>query len=793
MADSSNATDNEFATDTEESDSATPGAAVSDERAGDDSTEQRDSGDDDSSPLTAVLPRVLRTNLLAKLFAGLVLILLVSGGTAGFFYVDMDSQLNDQVTTQVRETANLQSDIYGTWLEDRQAELQGISDDPRLTTGGSGVQGSFLEGQIEQSSFEALHIVSVEDGEILASSEESATGGSLYDQIDEDQVSESAFVTNQQYQSASGTTVVGIGTPLEDSSGVVMVGEIAAETSGPDVRQTTEDSRTVVVNGNGEAVFGSEGIPEGVVDDSAENTTVTSQGDWVYATVGFGNGLYMVTQTPSSEAFALSDSILQSFLVTLAVTFGVMSLVVGLGGRSIQQSITTLAQRARTMEEGDLSVDLTTTRADEIGTLYDSFDEMRNSLRERIGQAEQALEDAESAREQAESARQQAETARQQAQDVNEQIETAADEYSEVMEAAADGDLTVRMNADVENDAMAAIASDFNEMMEEFESVVDDVKRFAREVTTASESVTTASQDSRTASEQVSEAIQEISEGALEQSDSLQDITDEMNDLSATVQEIAASSDQVAQVAARTAETGRTGREAATDAIDGMELVRAESNQAVEEIEALETQVEQVDELIARISDIADQTSILALNANIEAARASGDTDGEGFSVVAQEVKTLSEDAKQAADEIEDRLSAIREQTGSAAHAVQETSTGIEEHTESVKNAADALDTVASNADETNNGIQDISTATDEQAATTDQVVSMVDDVAQIAQQTTDETTAATATAKEQTDSMADVADSAAELSTQATQLSETLDRFVTDREDDHKRVSPST
>lgn len=733
--------------------------------------------------LSAFAPRVLRANLLAKMFAGLLLILLLSGATAGFFYLDIDSQLNEQVDTQVRETANLQSDIYGSWLTDRRTELASVADDPRLSTSDTKFVSSFFEGQVGQTEFRTLHLLDVESGEVLASSNPEAVGESMFDRIDADQVSADGFVTNSQYESFAGDTAVGIGTPLDGQSGQVLVGEIDAVDGGPAVRQTTEDARTIVVDGSGGVVFGSEGIGDGIVDSSAENaTTVTSQGDWVYATVGLGNGLFMVTQTPADEAFALSDSIIQSFLVTLLVTFGVMFLVIGLGGRSIQRSITTLADRAQAMEEGDLSVDLSTARSDEIGTLYSSFDSMRGSLRERIDQAEAALEDATDAREQAETARKEAETAKQRAQDVNEQIERSADEYSEVMEAAADGDLTVRMDPNDENEAMAAIATDFNEMIAEFEAVIDEVKRFAESVTGASEDVTASSEEVRTASERVSDAIQEISTGADQQNDSLQEITNEMNDLSATVQEIAASSDEVAEVAARTAETGREGREAATDAIEGMEIVREESQRAVDEIDSLESQVEQVDELITRISDIAEQTSILALNANIEAARASGDTDGEGFSVVAQEVKALSEDAKRAADEIEGRLSAIREQTAASASAVQETSDGIEEHTTSVENAADALATVASNADETNNGIQDISTATDQQAQTTDQVVSMVDDVAGIAEQTTVEAESTTATAEEQTAAMAEVTESATELSNQAVQLSETLDRFVTER-----------
>lgn len=92
-----------------------------------------------------------------------------------------------------------------------------------------------------------------------------------------------------------------------------------------------------------------------------------------------------------------------------------------------------------------------------------------------------------------------------------------------------------------------------------------------------------------------------------------------------------------------------------------MNEIEAESDQAITEIERLEAEMGQIDELLEFISEVAEQTNMLALNANIEASRSSSTDDG--FAVVADEVKELANETKLAAERIEERLDRIQAQT----------------------------------------------------------------------------------------------------------------------------------
>ncbi|WP_049927837.1 methyl-accepting chemotaxis protein [Halopiger goleimassiliensis] len=555
---------------------------------------------------------------------------------------------------------------------------------------------------------------------------------------------------------------------------------------------STDTIRTMIVDSSGTVAFGEsrsallESYDEADqllsdLDSLESGATEAGPAEGVLATddvfagesfvVGYaavpGTDWVTLVHTPTEQAYGFVEDVRTYGMLA---TFGAVLLigVVGAGiGWNTSRSIDRLRRKAVRMEEGDLTVELESDRIDSIGQLYDAFDDMRTSLRTQIQETEAAREEAERAREETER--------------INDHLERKAESYSEVMQRCGDGDLTARMDPASENEAMTEIATEFNEMVAELEETTAAVKSFATEVATASEQVTASSEEVRSASAQVTESIQEISEGADRQNEHIQSVTNEMNALSTTTEEIAASSNEVADIAERTARTGQRGREAAQEAIEGMSEIEAESDAAVEEIEQLQAEVEQIDDLLAFITEVAEQTNMLALNANIEASRSAD--DGEGFAAVADEVKQLAAETKEAATDIEQRLERIESQTEQTVDVVRETSDRVSEHTDSVEEAAEALDEIADYATETNTGVQEISTATDEQAESAQEIVAMADDVASIAEETSAESENVAAAAEEQTTALTEVSNSASSLANRAAQLSETLDQFETDSE----------
>ncbi|QLH79912.1 urea ABC transporter substrate-binding protein [Halosimplex rubrum] len=390
-----------------------------------------------------------------------------------------------------------------------------------------------------------------------------------------------------------------------------------------------------------------------------------------------------------------------------------------------------------------------------------TFDSMHDSLQDRVQEAHES-------------------------QELRERVEARAEEYGEIMSDCADGDLTVRLPTDAENDAMGEIATAFNAMLDEIEETMRRIQDFSHDVATASQQATSGAREVKRASEEVGESIEEVTSRADQQRERLDRVSGEMNDLSATVEEVASTARTVAQLSEDTAEVGQDGESTAEQAREEMERIQAEMSAVVESVERLDEQVAQIDEIVDLISEIAEQTNILALNANIEAARAggSGGTDaGDGFAVVADEVKQLAEQTRDSASEVSGLIEDVQEHTSTTVERIRTTEREIEGSTESVENAADAFVDVVDNVEETDEGVQEITRAVDDQANSAEEVLSMVNEVVELGEHTADAAENASAAAEEQAASMSQVSSNVESLATQAKQLRTRLDAFDVDRE----------
>lgn len=751
-----------------------------------------------------LVPAAIRRRYAVK-FGIALLILGLSVGLIGFVATaELTSGVEDRVEEDQTAFASQEAQGLQMWTEQNERTIGVMarsdavaSDDPAV------IEDRLLEWQehLADDTF-AISYVDLEAETVLASTDSTLRERSLADLegVDETAYAEatedvpwtsSPYVTDGELDEEAAVITYVLAVPDVEDRAIVYTAELESHDL-----DTPDGVTTVVVDGDNEIVLDNAGYLDeyetlgleyddaSIVDDARTDGATTrqvaagtasvldvydfpSEEYVVSAARVHGTDWVVLTHEPESQAFGFVHTVNEWGMYATAAGVLLIGLFGAVLGRNTAVSIDRLTRKAAEIEEGNLDVDLETKRIDNIGRLYDGFDSMRLALRRQI--------------EEAETAREEAERERERIAEINDHLQRTAAEYSDVMKAAADGDLTARMAADGENEAMDAIAAEFNAMLEEIERTVAELSRFATDVATASEQVTASTEEVQSASERVTESVQEISDGAERQNQSLQSVTQEMSGLSTTTEEIAASSNEVADIASRTVETGTEGQAAAQEAITAMERIEGEAEDAVAEMRRLEAEVQQIDELIATISEIARQTNMLALNANIEASRSASGEDEEGFAVVAKEVKALSEDVANAADEAEHRLEAIRERTEQSTAEVEGTSEDIEDAGGRVEEAVEALEEIADLARETNVGVQEISAATEEQAASTEEVVAMVDDASTVSEETTSEAETVAAAAEEQTSALTQVTKSASDLSSQSSQLSAGLDRFETD------------
>ncbi len=141
------------------------------------------------------------------------------------------------------------------------------------------------------------------------------------------------------------------------------------------------------------------------------------------------------------------------------------------------------------------------------------------------------------------------------------------------------------------------------------------------------------------------------------------------NEITTTIEEIrqtanisSEKADQLSQFTEATALNSKKGKKAIDDVLEGMQHIKEEMDLLDDSIMKLSEQTQSIGDIISSVHDIADQSNLLSVNASIEAAKA-GEM-GKGFSVVAQEIKSLADQSKESTNHIKIILNDIQKAAG---------------------------------------------------------------------------------------------------------------------------------
>ncbi len=236
------------------------------------------------------------------------------------------------------------------------------------------------------------------------------------------------------------------------------------------------------------------------------------------------------------------------------------------------------------------------------------------------------------------------------------------------------------------------------------------------------------------AAAQLSTQIESSTMGAEEQSARMAETAAAMDEMNGTVLEVARNSGASAEIADNTKKKALEGADITQRCQTSMTHVKDESLKLRDNMNELATHAQSINAVMGVISDIADQTNLLALNAAIEAARA-GEA-GRGFAVVADEVRKLAEKTISSTTDVANAINAIQQSTEKNVQQVDAAVARIEEATELALGGGVALQGILDMAEESADGIRAIATASEEQSATSDEIARSIATVSNIANDT---------------------------------------------------------
>jgi twitching motility protein PilJ len=286
----------------------------------------------------------------------------------------------------------------------------------------------------------------------------------------------------------------------------------------------------------------------------------------------------------------------------------------------------------------------------------------------------------------------------------------------------ADGDLTVQ--ASVTEDVTGAIADSINFTIEELRTLVKGINN-------ATDQVAKATTDAQAISNRLFEASQR-------QNKEIQQASGSVLQMAQSINEVSQSAAQSARVAQQSLAAAEKGGQAVQNQIAGMNEIRTQIQDTAKRIKRLGESSLEIGEIVELISDITEQTNVLALNAAIQAASA-GEA-GRGFTVVAEEVQRLAERSGEATKQIDAIVKTIQADTQDAVAAMEKSTVGVVEGTKLSDAAGQALDEIRRVSRELAELIGGISAQTQRQSASVSEVTRGMQGILKITEETTEGT-----------------------------------------------------
>jgi len=306
----------------------------------------------------------------------------------------------------------------------------------------------------------------------------------------------------------------------------------------------------------------------------------------------------------------------------------------------------------------------------------------------------------------------------------NERNQQAILKLLDEMASLADGDLTVQ--ATVSEDITGAIADSVNYAVEALRKLVTTINQSAIQVDSAAR--------------QSQSLASHLGKASSAQTKQIASATESIAAMAASTEEVSGNAERASDVARHSVDVAHKGGEAVRRTIDGMNAIRETIQETSKRIKRLGESSQEIGNIVELISDIAEQTNILALNASIQASMA-GEA-GRGFAVVADEVQRLAERAATATKQIEVLVRTIQTDTNEAVVSMERSTTDVVGGALLAENAGSALGEIEQVSNQIASLVQNISGSARSQSLAAQNISRNTQVLREISVQTSDATSA---------------------------------------------------
>ncbi|WP_117161717.1 methyl-accepting chemotaxis protein [Paraliobacillus sp. X-1268] len=343
------------------------------------------------------------------------------------------------------------------------------------------------------------------------------------------------------------------------------------------------------------------------------------------------------------------------------------------------------------------------------------------------------------------------------------------------LELAGKGDFTSDIH-DQAGDELSDLATSFNKMTTNLKSMMDEVISTSELVASSAEELTTSAEQTSKSTETITESIQQVANGAESATNSVQESATSLEEVNTGVQAIAESASLISDVSSQATEKAKEGGVFVDNTVNQINEISLSVTQSGNVMKTLENRSQEIGEITEVISNIAEQTNLLALNAAIEAARAG--EHGKGFAVVADEVRKLAEKSQISSSQISNLIKAIQEDMVHSNESIDKVSVDVKEGLTIVKQTEVNFKEIYTFMEQLSEQITDMAATAQEISASTQEVSATVTGITKISNETSMHSQNVAASAEEQLASMEEISTSANSLSILAEDFQELISKF---------------
>jgi len=257
-------------------------------------------------------------------------------------------------------------------------------------------------------------------------------------------------------------------------------------------------------------------------------------------------------------------------------------------------------------------------------------------------------------------------------------------QVTKTAESIADGDLSLNIKFFNRSDEVGGLMQSFNKMVVMLREQNREILKGVNVIASTSSEILASTIQTATSSAQTASAINETSTTVEEVRQAAQLSGQKAKNLSDN-------SNKVAKVS-------QNGQKAVGETVDGMKHIQKQMDDIAMTVIRLSEHSQSIGGIIASVTNLADQSNLLAVNAAIEAAKAG--EQGKGFAVVAQEIRNLAEQSKQATLQVRNILNDVQKATSAAVLATEQGSKAVDEGVKKSLQAGEAISILAESSDE---------------------------------------------------------------------------------------------